>query len=84
MVERVSWPFVASEGATRGSNRCGKGEASFHCHFNAEAAPLGASPVLFFLELPPHVFTIFKGLGRDQKQETNKEKDERKTVDFLV
>ena len=46
---------LATEEATGGSNGGGDGKASFLCHFEAEAAPLESSFVLFFVELPPGV-----------------------------
>ena len=49
--------FVATEEAT-GSAVGGEWEASFLGHFEAEAVALESTLVLFFVELPPRVFTI--------------------------
>ena len=70
--------FVASvktEEATRGSIGGGLYKASFLCCFEVEGVPLGLSSVLFFIDLSPWVFTIFKSLGKEQKQKLKKKNE---------
>ena len=52
--------FVASVAIEEaiGSAVGGEWEASFLGHFEAEAVTLESTLVLFFVELPPRVFTI--------------------------
>ena len=75
---------VATKEATRGSARCREGEASFLCCFEVEAAPLGSSPVIFFVELPTRVFTIFKSLDKEQKQKLTEKKMREKMRAFWL
>ena len=73
--------FVASvvtEGATGGLAGGAEGETSFRCHFEVKATPLGSSPVLFFIELPPRVWAKIKNKKLIEK------KIERKNVNFLA
>ena len=52
--------FVASVATKKATSFVvgGEGEASFLGRFEPELAVLESTPVLFFVELPPRVFTI--------------------------
>ena len=78
--------FVASvetKEAIQGSTGSRDGKASFLRRFEVEAVPLESSLVLFFVELPSQVFTIFKSPGKKQKEKL-REKEEKKGESFLA
>ena len=68
---------IATEEATGCTARGGDGEGSLLARFEAKATAFGSSEDLFFVELPPRVFTILYWFGQITKN-TNREKKEKR------